>query len=118
MSCGDFVGTLLHAGTQAHILHLGTRSFAEHKALEEFYEGIVEAVDEFAEAYQGAYDLIDGWPESFEGVDGDALTFLQTLSKSVDDGRKDLPQDSEIQNLVDEVQALIDQTIYKLRFLA
>jgi len=39
------------------------------------------------------------------------------LSKYFEEGRKDLPQDSEVQNICDEIQQLIDQTIYKLKFL-
>jgi hypothetical protein len=31
--------------------------------------------------------------------------------------REKLPQDSELQNLIDEIKDLIDSTIYKLRFL-
>ena len=35
----------------------------------------------------------------------------------VEEARKDLPQDSELQNLVDEIADLINSTLYKLRFL-
>ena len=35
--------------------HLTTKSFAEHKALQAYYEGIVPLLDAYAEAYMGKY---------------------------------------------------------------
>jgi hypothetical protein len=42
---------------------------------------------------------------------------LTSLKNFVDDARKDLPQETQIQNIVDEIAQLIDSTLYKLRFL-
>jgi len=58
MKCADFVGTLFLARDVAHSVHLNTRSFAKHSALNEFYDEIVELADKFAEAYQGRHGLI------------------------------------------------------------
>ena len=41
---GQFVSTLLASRTQAHIFHLQTPSFAAHKALNEYYENIVDII--------------------------------------------------------------------------
>jgi hypothetical protein len=41
-----------------HSVHLNTRSYAKHKALNKFYVGIIELADDFAEAYQGRIGLI------------------------------------------------------------
>jgi len=49
-----FVSTLLHSATNTHFMHFQTESYAEHKALQMYYEGIVDLVDDFTEAYQGA----------------------------------------------------------------
>jgi hypothetical protein len=43
---------------------------------------------------------------------------MMSLSKYVEYERKKLPQDSELQNIIDEIAQLIDSTIYKLKFLA
>lgn len=118
MSAGEFVGQLLHAVTVAHVFHLRSRSYAQHVALGEFYEAIGGAADTLAECYQGAYGLIEGWPSAFEMPEGEPLAWLNGLSQAVQAGRKELPEDSEIQNLIDEVQGLIDGALYKLRFLA
>jgi hypothetical protein len=42
---------------------------------------------------------------------------MKALRSYVDDTRKDLPQDSEIQNLIDGITDLINTTIYKLENL-
>jgi hypothetical protein len=50
MKASDFVGMLFLARDVAHSVHLNTRSFAKHSALQGFYEGIVDLADSFAEA--------------------------------------------------------------------
>jgi hypothetical protein len=44
---------------------------------------------------------------------------LTDLKDYVDQTRQtaDIPQDSEIQNAIDEIASLIDSTLYKLEFL-
>jgi high-affinity Fe2+/Pb2+ permease len=54
----DMVSILLHSQTQVHIFHLQTKSYAEHKALQGYYEGIDALVDGLIESYQGKYDVI------------------------------------------------------------
>jgi hypothetical protein len=39
------------------------------------------------------------------------------MQQFVDEAREDLPQESEIQNIIDEISQLIDSTLYKLKFL-
>lgn len=46
------VSLLFNARTNAHIAHLQTRSFAQHKALDESYKGLLDIADSFAEASQ------------------------------------------------------------------
>ena len=50
---GSFVLTLLHAATNAHLLHLKSRSYAEHMALGTFYAELPDLVDALAESIQG-----------------------------------------------------------------
>ena len=58
MTCADLIGHLFLARDVTHSVHLNTRSFAKHSALNEFYNSIVELADNFAEAYQGRHGLI------------------------------------------------------------
>lgn len=117
---GQFVSTLLASRTQAHIFHLQTPSFAAHKALNEYYDEIVGITDGIVESYQGKYGIITGYTnialqeyQSCEAI----IVFFETLCMYVEKSRQLLCQDSYIQNQIDEVVALINSTIYKLRFL-
>jgi Tfp pilus assembly protein PilO len=57
------------------------------------------------------------FPLSYHGPNPDSLQELVTLKEYVEQERQGLPQDSEIQNLIDEIAQSIDSTIYKLKFL-
>lgn len=113
----DFILTLLHAATNAHILHWQSNRYGEHIALGEFYSELPELVDQLTEALMGRYEMVPQFPLTYHGPNPDSLQELVTLKQYVDQERKSLPQDSEIQNLVDEISASIDSTIYKLKFL-
>lgn len=118
---GLFLGTLMQSRNQAHIYHLqvqGPGSFAAHKALQEYYEGIIPLIDSVAEGIQGRYGIITGYrmPEAIR-EDNNAKMYFEGLSKFVETLRKDIPQDSYIQNEVDTIVKLIEDTKYKLTFL-
>ncbi len=116
-----FIGTLMQSRNQAHIYHLqaeGPGSFATHKALQEYYEKIVDLIDGLVESYQGRYGILRGY--KMEGTikeDDNALMYFEGLSKFVEMIRTKVPQDSYIQNEIDNVVNLIESTKYKLKFL-
>jgi hypothetical protein len=58
MKAAEFVGLLFLARDVTHSVHLNTRSYSKHKALNIFYDRIIGVADDFAEAYQGRYGLI------------------------------------------------------------
>jgi hypothetical protein len=114
------ISYLIHSRTQAHVYHLQTPSFAAHKALNKFYDKIVGITDGLVESYQGKYGIITGYGnialqeyQSCEAI----IVFFETLCMYVEKSRQILPQDSYLQNQIDEIVALIKSTIYKLRFL-
>lgn len=118
MAAGELVARCFHARTEAHIFHLKTRSYATHVALKDFYDGIVDFADSFAEAYQGDYGIIETYPSRFS-LSKDALDMLDTLSEWIESHRYDCcdEDDTYLQNIIDEIVALIRSTQYKLRFL-
>jgi DNA-binding ferritin-like protein len=112
----EFIAALLHSGTVAHFMHLSTDSFSVHQALNTYYNEIIDLVDQYAEAFMGRYGQIKKWPQEFHNAK-EPVEYLTSLKDFVEEARKDLPQDSELQNLVDEIADLINSTLYKLRFL-
>ena len=117
---GQFISTLFASRTQAHIFHLQTPSFAAHKALNEFYDEIVDTIDGLVESYQGKYGIVKGYGnvalQEYQSCDGIILYFT-TLVNFIEKSRSMICQDSFIQNQVDELVALIYSLLYKLRFL-
>lgn len=113
----QYILSLLNARTQGHILHLQTKSYAQHMALGDFYEEIGDMADELAEVYQGQYGLI-AWPAQFAvKTSKNAESLLEGLREATIDVREDTDGAPHIQNLLDGVTALIDKTLYKLKNL-
>ena len=112
----SFVTVLLHSGTVTHLQHWATESFAEHMALGEYYEEIIELVDNYAEAYMGKYNQLKTFPQDFH-VSENPVEYLTTVKDFVEKSRQHLPDDTELMNIVDEIADLINSTLYKLRFL-
>jgi len=116
--CAMFVQTLLHSATIAHQLHLSSKSYSEHKALAKYYENIEDVVDALVESYQGKYGLIESYPTNYHNSGNkSALAYMESLQKFVGEARGSLPQDSELQNEIDNIVNLINSTVYKLKFL-
>jgi hypothetical protein len=113
-----FIGTLMQSRNQAHIYHLQTNSFAAHKALQEYYEEIIGLVDGLVESYQGRYGILRGYSMLNQiKEDDNAVLYFEGLCKFVETIRTKVPQDSFIQNEIDNVVNLIESTKYKLKFL-
>jgi hypothetical protein len=113
-----FIGTLMQSRNQVHIYHLQTDSFAAHMALQGYYEGIIPLIDALVESYQGRYGILRGYKMAGNIKEDDSFViYFDGLGKFVETIRTQLPQDSYIQNQIDEVVALIEGTKYKLKFL-
>ena len=117
MTIGELILRCFHARTTAHVLHLQTRSYAAHKALNDFYDGVIDLADSLAEVYQGAHGLIK-FPETPYEPESDGTELLDALHGAVDEFRETLrDEDSHLTNICDEIKALCDSTSYKLNFL-
>lgn len=109
--------------TSLHQLHLkitGPGSYAAHKALNEFYDGMPDLIDAVAEQYQGAREKLLEYPTVTPykcGSVQEALAYMKELYTEVTELQKLMPF-SEVTNQLDEVKSLIASTKYKLMFLS
>lgn len=115
--CEAFLLALLHSATCAHIQHWQTSNYAEHKALQKYYEGIVPLLDDLAESYMGKYGKVGTFDEEYE-FEKNPKKYFKALQDFVQESREHLPQDSELQNTVDAIMDLINTTVYKLENLS
>jgi len=115
---GTFISTLLHSATLTHLMHFKSKSYSEHMALGAYYDEIPDLVDSLTESIQGSYEvIIQPYPSMFGSGDAEPLAYMISLRNYVRDYRDNMPQDSEIQNEIDSIATLINQTVYKLKFL-
>lgn len=120
MKAAEFVGMLFLARDVTHSVHLNTRSYAKHKALNKFYDEIIDLADDFAEAYQGRYGLIGPISLMSAKKTANVIEFLQDQLDEIEKGRYDICKESDtpLQNLIDGIIELYLSALYKLRFLA
>jgi len=120
MKSADFVGILFLARDVAHSVHLNTRSFSKHMALNSFYDEVIELADKFAEAYQGRHGLIGPISLMSAKKNGNIVEFLEESLSEIEDMRYKVcdKSDTPLQNIIDEIIGLYLSTLYKLKFLA
>jgi hypothetical protein len=115
----EMVCNILHSRNQAHVFHLQKQSFAEHNALNNYYDGVVDLFDGIIESYQGKYGIIKNFKtfkiEQYKNCKK-TISYFEKLLDIIDENRESI-EDSYIQNQIDTVQELINSTIYKLKFL-
>ena len=115
----EVISKLMHSRTQTHIFHLQSDSFSQHKALDDYYDDIVDLIDDLVESYQGENEIIKSYKnyqlQNYENNE-QVINFLQNLSDDVNELRNDL-DGSFLVGRLDEVVELINSTIYKLKNL-
>jgi hypothetical protein len=115
----EFVMCMLHARTTAHLKHWMTASRSDHQALQFFYDGIVNLIDNFVEGFQGEYGKIHDVTDGYVFPVGEPYDYFLALGQEIDELRIEprFPQDSWLQNAVDEIRMLVSQTKYQLKEL-
>ena len=120
MTAAQLIGLLFLGRNVAHSVHLNTRSYSKHVALNTFYDSVIDVADAFAEAYQGRHGLIGPIAIPAAKKTTNIIEFLQGQLEEIEKGRYEIcdKEDSSLQQLIDNIVELYLTTLYKLRFLA
>lgn len=110
MTPSKFIGTLFQSRDIMHLQHLKTMSFAEHKALNAYYDSILELTDSFVESYFGYYGRVELDIPASKAED--AITHLKSIAKTIEAEYENYPHC--LQNILDEMAALVYKTLYLL----
>ena len=102
---------------RAHLRTAGPGSFAAHDALGDFYEGVIGLADEFVEQYQGEYETLLDIPLLDNEYEGEIRDVLNQIKAWIQDNRREVTDDTSLQNTLDEVVKLFQHTNFKLLFL-
>lgn len=114
-TAGKFVGALFLSRTVAHILHLKTKSYAQHKALNEFYDSIVDLADAFAEQYQGCYDVRLDIPILSSKDTEDPVKYLRSTVEWIEKTRYKIA-DKECTSLQNQIDSIVEE-FYSVLYL-
>lgn len=119
-TAADFMGLLFLARDVAHSVHLNTRSYSKHVALNTFYDTIIDHADAFAEAYQGRHGLIGPITLHSAKKTTNITEFLESSLAEIEEMRYKVAkkEDTSLQQLIDNIVELYLTTLYKLKFLA
>ncbi|HET8685520.1 MAG TPA: DUF5856 family protein [Methanosarcina sp.] len=114
----NLVGRVFATRNAVHLLHWKTKSYAQHVALNDLYEELIERVDAIVEAYQGAFGLIKD--VNIEQVSpNDLLKHLDQEVLWIDSNREKVARKVRaLENLVDNLTESYLKAIYKLRNLS
>ena len=118
-----FISKLLESREMAQVYHWTVKgdmgSHAAHLALEAYYSGVIEFIDDIVEIYQGQYGLIEGYDviDTTDSRSKDRLDYFKEIVEFVKSGRTCIKaEDTHIHNIIDELIALQYKTIYKLTY--
>jgi hypothetical protein len=119
MKMSDFIGKMFQARNVAHSAHLNSHSYAEHMALDEFYNSIIPAADTITETYQGMMQVLIGDIAVTDVKTSDILSYLKSQLTELQKDRYQVcdKENSVVQNKIDEAMAVYAKAIYKLKFL-
>lgn len=106
-----------NASHRAHLAEKGAGSFARHMALGEFYDEIIEKIDEIIEVDQGMYGLIGDF--TVEDVKPtDFAKFIREEAIWIELNRDKFSKCNATLALIDDLTAIYLRTAYKLTNLA
>ena len=108
----DILEKLFQAQILTHYWHLRTSSYAEHKALNMFYDELTDKLDGLAEALIGKYGTKPEIPKMIMLDKPDAKTYLKELGNYMDVYIQQASLDC--QDLMIDVKNLINTTLYLL----
>lgn len=115
----QLIAKVFEARNAAHLEHWRTKSYAVHKALGDFYEDVIELVDELVEAYQGNFGIIGNVPDVKQTHNEDCVACLNEQVAWIAKNRSKIAQEVDsLENIVDEITGLYLKTIYKLENLS
>ena len=113
----DLVGYLKSSFEQAVVWHHQTDSHAMHKALNHFYDKIVGLTDGLVESVSGIHGRPKGYtvdePKDYKNAE-QVTAYFKSCYDMIQKDRKEIYQESWIQNQIDTIVQLFAETLYLL----
>ena len=115
----ELIAKVFATRNASHLEHWRTDSFATHMALSDFYEEIIETIDELIECYQGNFGKIKEVPDIAQEHNGDVIKLLSTDVAWIAKNRSKIARNvSTLENIIDTLTGQYLRTLYKLENLS
>ena len=117
MTIEEYFGTLQQSFVEIWKNHLQTSKYRDHKALNDYYDEIVDKVDSLIEAWQGINGKTGELKNTLDTKFDEPIPYLEALKKFTKEGRDELinKDDTELWSTIDDILNLIDSTLYQLK---
>lgn len=103
---------------RAHMWHLNTNSYAQHKALGTFYEDLTGLVDSFIEGCMAYYNVVQPTGQSYTFTTSeDAVEGLSQFLNITQQVHTELQDKPGLTNILEDILSLTEKTLYKLQHL-
>lgn len=113
----ELIGLLKSSFEQSIVWHHQTDSYSMHKALNNFYDEILELTDGLVESVSGIYNRPKDYeitePVNYKNPE-QVSSYFKSCYDMIQKDRKDIYEESWIQNQVDEIAQLFAETLYLL----
>ena len=106
----DLITRQFEIRNRAHREHWATKNGEQHRALGEFYDGVIDGLDKYVEAYQGVFGTVEKSKDATQDIRDELVWLCENRSKVA----KDIPA---LENILDELCGLYMTTLYKLENL-
>jgi Family of unknown function (DUF5856) len=113
----EFISNLHTSKQQSIVFHHQTDEYSVHKAMNNYYDEILERIDGLVESVSGVY----GRPEDYSVHElvnykdvAQVQDYFKKLYAYVESERKNIYQESWIQNQIDNIAELVGETCYLL----
>lgn len=114
----ELVSRVFAARNVAHLAHWKTKSYAQHVALGDFYDSIIDQLDALVEAYQGQFGLI-GNVALKAPAKAEIISYLESELAWMNESYEEITKDnSSLDNLLQNIVATYQSTLYKLKNLS
>lgn len=114
MNIEELAGRVFGIRNAAHLAHWSTDSYAQHQALGDFYDAVVDHIDTIVEAYQGFFGLIGSVKPVDMSVD-DIKNLIADEAQAICEARSTIARNNAaIENLIDGLTEVYFKTFYKL----
>lgn len=116
-SVQSFFGELIACRQSVKLTHWAQpdKTDATHAALDEIYDDLDGLIDSLIEKYQGVHGLVKIIIPQVTSVT-DPLRYVTIAYETIESDRKCI-KESFLQNIIDEIQAVLAKGLYKLKFV-